>query len=68
MSYNPSKQEEMYRIKGRKHGVRAQPGNGCHSGNLFHLHLHLLVLGLRFIIVSIKIGFVVTVIVVIVVL
>ena len=67
MSYNPSKQEEMYRIKGRKHGVRAQPGNGCHSGNLFHLLL-LLVLGLSFIIVSIKIGFVVTVIVVIVVL
>ena len=56
-SYNTNKKEEVKSIKERKHGVRAQPGNGCHSaGNLFPLdpppHHQLLLLGLRFIIVG----------------
>ena len=58
-SYNTNKKEEVKSIKERKHGVRAQPGNGCHSaGNLFPIdppppphQLPLLLLGLRFIIV-----------------
>ena len=60
-SYNTNNKEEGKSIKERKHGVRAQHGNGCHSaGNLFpldppHHHHHqllLLLLGLGFIIVG----------------